>query len=387
MARKRAPKGSGTVRQRADGRWEARAPIGIDPGTGKQQYAHHYAKTETEAAKWLRKTTAAVDEGAYQQPSKMTLGQWADIWMTDYSGHLKPGTLSLYKRHVKNYIKPFLASVKLSALAPHQIQGLYNRLQQGKDGAPKLTPKTIQNLHGVLHKLLQQAVRLSYLKVNPSDACERPRVEKEEVQYLDQEQINAFLHAIQGHRFERLYNVCLFIGIRQAEALGLAWDGIDFEKGTIRLYQQLQLIEGKYQFGPLKNDKPRTITAAPSVMATLREQKRQQAEWRLQAGQAWEDSGLVFTDELGHHLARQTVYQQFKKIVNSIGIPATRFHGMRHSYAVASIQAGDDIKTVQENLGHHTAAFTLDQYGHVTEQMKQASANRMEAFIQSVKKL
>jgi site-specific recombinase XerD len=60
---------------------------------------------------------------------------------------------------------------------------------------------------------------------------------------------------------------------------------------------------------------------------------------------------------------------------------------LRHSYAVAALQSGDDIKTVQENLGHHTAAFTLDVYGHVTDRMKQASADRMEGFIKSVSSL
>ncbi|MFR2427905.1 MAG: tyrosine-type recombinase/integrase [Oscillibacter sp.] len=71
-------------------------------------------------------------------------------------------------------------------------------------------------------------------------------------------------------------------------------------------------------------------------------------------------------------------------IVRNIGAPVTRFHDLRHTFAVASIKSGDDIKTVQENLGHATAAFTLDVYGHVTKQMKQNSAARMEQFIKSV---
>ena len=98
----------------------------------------------------------------------------------------------------------------------------------------------------------------------------------------------------------------------------------------------------------------------------------------------WEHSGLVFTDELGHHLTPSIVYRSFKKAVTQIGRPDARFHDLRHSYAVAAILAGDDIKTVQDNLRHATVAFTLDVYGHVTKQMKQASANRMEAYIKSV---
>ena len=135
-----------------------------------------------------------------------------------------------------------------------------------------------------------------------------------------------------------------------------------------------------------KNDKSRRISPAPSVMAALRDQRRRQAEQRLLAGSAWADSDLVFVNELGQSPAHSTISRAYKRIVQGLGYPAPRFHDLRHSYAVAALQAGDDVKTVQEMLGHHTAAFTLDVYGHVTEKMKQDSAARMEAFIKSVKK-
>ena len=93
-----------------------------------------------------------------------------------------------------------------------------------------------------------------------------------------------------------------------------------------------------------------------------------QEEHKAQAGEAWSNPmNLVFTNELGRNLIPQTVVRDFKKIVTSIGRPDARFHDLRHSYAVAAILAGDDIKTVQGNLGHATAAFTLDVYGHVTD--------------------
>ena len=71
--------------------------------------------------------------------------------------------------------------------------------------------------------------------------------------------------------------------------------------------------------------------------------------------------------------------------MESIGLPLARFHDLRHSYAVAAIRSGDDIKTVQGNLGHATASFTLDVYGHVTEQMKRSSADRMQQYIDNLK--
>lgn len=105
---------------------------------------------------------------------------------------------------------------------------------------------------------------------------------------------------------------------------------------------------------------------------------------RIDAGNRWTETNLVFTNETGGVLSYRTVYDCFKRVAAKLGFPDARFHDLRHTYAVASIQCGDDIKTVQENLGHATAAFTLDVYGHVTERMKKESANRMEAFISSV---
>ena len=158
-------------------------------------------------------------------------------------------------------------------------------------------------------------------------------------------------------------------------------------RSTILINKQLRLEKkkgGQYVFAPLKNDKARSITPAAWVMQILKSHRIKQLEQRLAAGPIWEDSGLVFTNEIGQHLATQSVYKAFKQIAAAIGCPDTRFHDLRHSYAVAAIRSGDDIKTIQGNLGHATASFTLDVYGHVTDQMKQASANRMNTFIKDV---
>ena len=101
-------------------------------------------------------------------------------------------------------------------------------------------------------------------------------------------------------------------------------------------------------------------------------------------GELWHDEDYVFSNDMGDHVSPSTVYHAFKRVAASIGLPNTRLHDLRHSYAVASLQAGDDIKTVQSNLGHHTASFTLDVYGHVTQQMQQASADQMDAYIRMV---
>lgn len=388
MARKAAA-GTGTIRKKTVTRggkeytyWEARATIGYDPGTGRQIQKSFTGKTQKEVAQKLKAATAAIDEGTYTAPSKMTVAQWLDIWTAEYLGAVKPRTVDNYKGVVKARIKPGLGAVKLDALNPHTIQSYYNGLT--KEG---LAPKTVKNIHGILHKALQQAVSNGYIKTNPADRCILPRPVRRELKPLDEDMITAFLRAIQGHQFEELFTVTLFTGMREGEALGLLWDCVDLTKGTITVDKQLQLIRGsrgQYQMVPTKNSKSRTLALAPTVTATLKRVRLKQLENRLRYGECYENSGFVFTDELGHHLSASSVYKSFKKVMEQIGSPETRFHDLRHSYAVASIRSGNDIKTVQENLGHATAAFTLDVYGHVTEKMKREGADQLEQFIKAV---
>ncbi|MDE6591385.1 MAG: site-specific integrase [Oscillospiraceae bacterium] len=392
MARKstRNAQGSGTIRQRPDGRWEARYTVGRDPGTGKQIQRSIYGSTQKEVRQKLAQAVTAIDDGTYTAPSKMTVGQWLDIWQRDYLGSVKPMTVLNYSQHIKNHIKPAMGAIKLEALNAHTIQGFYNSLGAERDGKPGLSPKTVKNIHGVLHKALQQAVKVGYLRFNPAEACELPRIERKEIKPLDDEDMGAFIEAVQGHRFEAVYLTMLFTGMRRGEVCGLTWDCVDLKRGTILINKQLQNISGKpgeFRLVSTKNSKGRTITAAASVVKLLKKHRAQQSESRLKAGSLWQDNGFVFCNEVGEHLSPSTVYHDYKRIVAAIGLPDARLHDLRHSYAVASLRAGDDIKTVQGNLGHHAAAFTLDVYGHVTEEMKQASADRMEEYIKGIANL
>lgn len=380
-------KGGGTIRQRPDGRWEARYTLGIDPGTGKQIQKSVYGKTQKEVRQKLTAITAEIDDGTYQEPCKMTVNEWLDIWLKDYQIGVKDSTAYLYERQAKLYLRPALGNIPLETLKAHTVQRLYNSLSQEHDGQPALSAKTIKNIHGVLHKALKQAVLIGYLRTNPTEACILPRIIRKEMHPLEEDQVAVFLREVQGHPHEYLYKIALFTGLREGEVLGLGWEHIDFQAGTLTVKRQLRREQkkgGGYYFSPPKNNKSRCLTLAPSVIQLFRLQKLEQNSMRMEASDAWEEHGLIFTNQTGGYLSYRTVYDCFKRIVRNIGAPATRFHDLRHTFAVASIKSGDDIKTVQENLGHATAAFTLDVYGHVTKQMKQDSAARMEQFIKSV---
>ncbi len=179
--------------------------------------------------------------------------------------------------------------------------------------------------------------------------------------------------------------------------MGLTWDCVDFAKGTITINKQLQRRPqhaGGTQLIPTKNGKYRVLRPAPFVMDLLKERYNQQVLQSKRASVAWEawhdekehKKALVFTNEIGRYLVPKRVYLHFRAIADTIGAPDARVHDLRHTYAVLSLQNGDDVKTVQTNLGHASAAFTLDVYGHVSDRMQRESADRMERYIASLKK-
>ena len=236
---------------------------------------------------------------------------------------------------------------------------------------------------------MKQAVLNGYIRSNPADSCTLPRRIKPEIKPFTEEEVAAFLKEIEGHRFEDLFITAIFSGTREGEVMGLTWDCIDFQQNKILVRQQLQLHQevgvDSYILEETKNGKKRKITVASKVMNALRHRKVVQTEAQLMAGADWDNKlNLVFTNELGQPLKKSTVYRAFKKAAAAIGRPDARFHDLRHTFATLSLHSGDDIKTVQENLGHATAAFTLDVYAHATDMMKQESADRMDALIQRI---
>lgn len=383
MATKKA-NGSGTIRKRADGRWEGKYTLGYDPKTGKLIRKSVYGKTQKEVRLALSKIVSEMDSGTYAEPSKMKVSQWLDEWLASYTMNIKPATRSAYEEHIRVHIKPSLGDILLKQLSTKDIQQLYTNLLKERE----LSPKTVRNIHGVLHRALEQAKLLGYIRVNPADAAVTPRVEKKQVETLDAEDIGKFLAAIRGTKYEYPLFVAVFTGLRQGELLGLTWDCVDFEHGMLLINKQHNRVKGdtEFRFASLKNDKARVLTAADEVMEVLKLQKERQTAWAAALGDGWSNPDhLVFTTEFGRYINNKILYQNFKRIMRKLGKPDLRFHDLRHTYAVNSLRAGDDIKTVQENLGHATASFTLATYAHATPGMKRESAKRMTEFIRSVR--
>ncbi len=134
----RGAQGDGSIRQRKDGRWEARYTVGTDPGSGKQVQKSIYGKSQDEVRKKLKLITADIDKGVFTEPSKLTVGKWLDQWIADYNSDVKQSTLEQYKYQIRVHLKPGIGSVKLTELTAPMIQRLYNS---------RMKPSTIPQTH------------------------------------------------------------------------------------------------------------------------------------------------------------------------------------------------------------------------------------------------
>ena len=407
MATKRS-NGEGTIRKIRRGKyeyWEARITIGTATGTTKQIQRSFTGKTQKEVREKMQAAANAINEGDYYEPSKMTVETWLDIWLKDYSADWKYATKEKYENVCRVHLKPGLGGVKLRDLKAPQIQHFYNgltkttRRKSKKTGEMEtvkteepLSPKSVRLIHGVLSKALNTAVRVGYLKYNPAERCTIPKLQKKEICPLTDAQVKAFVSACEHEEYGPVYKLILFTGLREGEALGLCWDAVDFKKNELKISRQLQHQGDRDVLVPLKNSKPRYLAAPPYVMKLLKDAHTHQKEQRLKAGtlwQGWTDiqemkTSPVFLRDDGRTISASALYQRYKQIVSSIGIPGSRVHDLRHTFAVLSLQNGDSVKTVQDNLGHATAAFTLDVYGHTSERMKTDSAARMEEYIRKM---
>lgn len=397
--RKRA-NGEGSIRKRSNGTWEARVAVGVNPETGKLISKSVYGRTQ----KLVREKLNALQKGEQQavnppaagpgiasevanepEQKEMTVGEWLDTWLKEYLADVKQGTSIHYESVVRLHLKPALGDIPLSQLRTPMVQKFYNKLR-----AEQRSPKYIKNIHGVLHRALDMAVRVEYLERNPTSACILPKVVEKQVMPLDAPEQKRLFIALKGNPFETLFLTATFTGMRIGELIGLTWDCVDFENEVI--YVEKQLVQTrkkgqKYRFGTLKNGKTRVIAPAPYIMQVLKKHKIAQAEQRLLMGDLWnpgEFPNLVFTHKDGSHYSQPTIWKEFQDILAAAGLEHHRVHDLRHTFAVNSLRAGDDIKNLQENMGHYSAAFTLDRYGHVTDTMRRESANRMQAFIENM---
>ncbi len=372
MSKKRG-NGEGSITKRNDGRWMARFTVHTAKGPKRR---HVYGKTRKEAADKLARMLSDRVEGIVYDNENMTVGEYLDVWLKNsVRGSIRQSTYDRDVYLVENHVKPALGRIKLKNLSSAHVQGFYqDRLDAG------LSASTVHKVHTILHKALARAVAWQMVPRNVTDAVEPPRPAPREMRPLSPAEARKLLDAAQGDRLEALYVLAVTTGMRQGELLGLGWEDVDHEAGTVRVRRTLTLARGGPRLTEPKTPKSRRSIRLTSgaVEALERHRLGQQAE-RAAAGEKWKDWGLVFATRVGTPIRRDNLHDKYwKPLLKRSGLPDTRFHDLRHTCATLLFTRGVHPKIVSEMLGHSSVSITLDIYSHVIPGLGDAAALAME---------
>jgi integrase len=387
---KRRGHGEGTIKQRADGRWEARVTL---PEGGRKSL---YGKTRKEVQDKLRVTLKDVDAGIDVQAAGQSVGAFLDRWLADVvAPTLAPKTVSSYTEITRRHIVPTLGRVPLGKLTPADVQ----RLLRAKE-AEGLSPRTVAYVRAVLRVALNRALKWGMVSRNAAALADAPRAVRVERRPWDREQAVAFLKAAEGSRLMALFQTATESGMRLGEVLGLRWQDIDLDRGELRVRRVLQRVAaghvrpeyevaGGGEMGNsvlvLKEPKTaasrRTLHLSPNLIAVLRAHNdRQRFEERV-SGSSWEATDLVFTNRDGGPMEGRNVLREFKRLLKAAGLPDQRFHDIRHCAASLMLAQGVPARVVMDQLGHTQISTTLDLYSHVMPTARRDLAEMMGALL------
>ena len=370
MAKKRG-NNEGTVYKRKDGRWCAQVSL-----SGKR--ITKYAKTQRECHDWVREITNKIEHGMSFDATQLTLERYMESWLTGKDLSIRQNTARNYRRYAEQNILPVIGKMRLQNILPAHIRQLYLRMQAEGKGS-----RTIQLVHATLHCALKQAVKERLIGYNPMDAVERPKVETKEFHIFTESQARTFLEAASGHPYEVLFYLALTTGLRKGELLGLMWEDVDWEKGTLRIERQLQqAYSSSAVLVPTKTRSGRRQIKLGRIGLTMLEAHRQRQEaQKTLAGNTWRENGMIFTTGIGTYASQSKVSKEFKQILSENDLPDIRFHDLRHTSLSLLLDIGTPVNTVQHRAGHSKASVTTDIYGHVMAHSQDAAAENIEQIV------
>ena len=375
MARKRK-NGEGTLRHRTDGRWEGRVVIGYDE-EGNPKTKSVLAKTKAECASKLEKLRDAADP---KKPAKvrpdMALGDWLDYW---YQNHSKPGlrptTRQSYENWLYEHLIPGVGHIPLNKVTQSDLQQFFTGMKKNGRHAhvetkgTALSDRSVQSCYAVCRKALDKAVAENLIRANPAQGCKLPPVKGRDMQVLTKEEMQRFLLQAREEGMYELFLLELTTGLRRGELLALRWDDLDMETGVLKIDRQIYPVRGKLIVTEPKTKAGiRTIILPPPMLEVLREYKEQTF------------SPLLFPSRIrpGQPIDPGYVRKRLQVILERAGCKQVRFHDLRHTFATMALEHGMDVKTLSAIIGHVSSTTTLNVYAHITDEMRQSAAAKID---------
>lgn len=379
MSKKVRGQGEGSIRQRKDGTWEARYSLGVD-ADGKRIRKSIYGQSRSEVAKKLNQVLNQVHTNTFIEPSKITVKEWIYIWLKDYKkASVSATTYNSYKRQLELYIIPHLGHICLKDLRPEQVQATFNKMKD-------LSDRNIKYTRTVFNMAMKRAKINKLIYDNPCEYIDLPKgkpPQKKKV-FTEKEQIK-FLNAIDGHMYEVAFLVLISTGMRVGELLGLTWDNIDFEEYTITIDKALSRAKGELFTEPKTDTSYRVIPVLPVIMDRIRKHKVEQNKIKLQVGKDYNPHNLVFTNSFGAPVAFRTFSRSLERVLKDNDLPILSPHELRHTFATRGLEAGMDMKELQELLGHSSMKLTSDLYTHVLIKQKRKAIDKTSHLFDNLK--
>lgn len=338
-------------------------------------------KSRAAAASKLRELRDKVNSGSLPAGRVPTVEQWMNVWLEDIAAHrVRPTTMPSYRSKVNRYIIPLLGSHRLDRLRPEDVTKAWRVLidEQG------LSSTTALQAHRILARALKVAHQRGYVQRNITarELMDAPKRLNEDVTPLTRADALTVLKAAQGTRNAARWSVALSLGLRQGEALGLVWDNVDLDTGTLRVRQALARIPGKgLVLGPVKSKSgERTIVLPDALVSQLKAHRLAQNTERIAAGSWWDKRGFVFATPEGKPIDPRRDWQMWKDLLERAGVETKRLHDARHTAATLLLAQGVPTRVVMEILGHSQISVT-SKYQHPVEDMQREAMRRQGAAL------
>jgi integrase len=365
----------GQIIARGDHKWLIRVYLGRDHKTNKRKYHNRTIHGPVrEAQAYLTKKLRERDLGRDLEGAKITLTEYLDRWLdAAVKPRVREKTYQDYEGMLRRYVRPSLGTTVLAALRPLDLQVTYQQMiERG------LSARTIRYAHVVLKSAMRQALHWRLLLENPAEGLKLPQQPRREMRALMVEQARTFLKAALATPHGVVLAFALTTGLRPSEYLGLKWQDVDWVRQTVSIVRALRRLNGRWYFTDTKRSRSRRVVKLQNwIVALLRKRcATTSADTALP-----EIADLVFKTASGNPINSDSLAKHFKSILEMAGLPTIRLYDLRHTAATLSLAAGVPPKVVSEQLGHASAAFTLDTYAHVLPHMQDEAAAKCETLL------
>lgn len=245
-----------------------------------------------------------------------------------------------------------------------------------------MEPKTVRNVHTMMHAALANAVGWRYVVENVAEHVNPPPVRRRKATVWTAAQMRTFLEFVRGDRFYALFLLGATTGFRRGELCGARWPAIDLEAGTMAVEpDSLVVVNGKAMSSDGKSDNaPRLLSLDRATVAALREWKEVQNSERVFFDTDYEGTDRVFTWENGRDVHPDVIRRRFNRLSERAGLPHIRLYDVRHTYATTALKSGVHPKIVSSRLGHASVGFTMTVYSHALPGMDREAADAIASL-------